>query len=333
MFSILCEIDLRNLLTSTVLRWSVGDVGKTHWSANFNWSACQTWRSPHSRSLHACWSQTSFSGCSCVRLQQLAIVVTRYCPALTAGNIWRDFANSQCYCNPDLSLQQEIYGRTLRFRNVITIHCRAYSNKYMAWHCEFAMLSQSSVELTARNIWQDIGNSQCYHNTVSSLQQEIYGGHCECAMLSQSSVELTARNIWQDIANSQCYHNPLSSLQQGIYGRTLPIRNVITIQFQACSKKDMADHCEFAMLSQSSVEFAAINIWQDIANSQCYHDPVSSLQQWIYGRTLRICNLITIQFRAYSLLLFIFPKSCNRLISKHLLNEVSTLIYFMKRNC
>ena len=201
MFSILCEIDLRNLLTSTVLRWSVGDVGKTHWSANFNWSACQTWRSPHSRSLHACWSQTSFSGCSCVRLQQLAIVVTRYCPALTAGNIWRDFANSQCYCNPDLSLQQEIYGRTLRFRNVITIHCRAYSNKYMAWHCEFAMLSQSSVELTARNIWQDIGNSQCYHNTVSSLQQEIYGGHCEFAMLSRSSVELTAMNIWQDTAN------------------------------------------------------------------------------------------------------------------------------------
>jgi len=48
MFSILYEIDLRNLLTSTMIRWSVGDVGKTRWSASFNWSACQRRRSLHS---------------------------------------------------------------------------------------------------------------------------------------------------------------------------------------------------------------------------------------------------------------------------------------------
>ena len=36
MFSILYEIDLRNLVTSTMLLWSVGDVDKTLWSATFN---------------------------------------------------------------------------------------------------------------------------------------------------------------------------------------------------------------------------------------------------------------------------------------------------------
>ena len=35
MFSILYEIDLRNLLTNAMLRWNVGDVGKTRWSASF----------------------------------------------------------------------------------------------------------------------------------------------------------------------------------------------------------------------------------------------------------------------------------------------------------
>ena len=42
MFSILYEIDLRNLLISPMLQWSVGDVGKTRWSGSFDWSACQT---------------------------------------------------------------------------------------------------------------------------------------------------------------------------------------------------------------------------------------------------------------------------------------------------
>jgi len=41
MFPILYEIDLRNPLTRTMLRWSVGDVGKIWWSASVNWLACQ----------------------------------------------------------------------------------------------------------------------------------------------------------------------------------------------------------------------------------------------------------------------------------------------------
>ena len=122
---------------------------------------------------------------------------------------------------------------------------------------EFAMLSQSSVKLTTRNIWQDIANSQCYHNTVLSLQKKYMTRHCEFAMLSQFSV----------------------SLQQELYGRTLRFRNVITIRCRAYSKKYMARHCEFAMLSQFSVKLTAINICRDTANSQCYHNPVSSLQQ------------------------------------------------------
>jgi len=44
----LYEIDLRKLLTTTRLWRRVVDVGKTRWSASFNRSACQTWRSLHS---------------------------------------------------------------------------------------------------------------------------------------------------------------------------------------------------------------------------------------------------------------------------------------------
>jgi len=97
---------------------------------------------------------------------------------LTTRIIWQDIAISQCYHNPVSSLQQEIYGATLRIRNVITIQCQAYSNKYMSGHCEFAMLSQSSVELTA----------------MKTARKNLTG-HCQFAMLSQSSVELTARHV------------------------------------------------------------------------------------------------------------------------------------------
>jgi len=66
----------------------------------------------------------------------------------------------------------------------------------------------------------------------------------------------------------------------------------------------MTGHYEFAMLSQSIVELSTMKtarkIWQDIANSQCCHNPVSSSQKEIYDRTLRIRNVITIRFRAYS---------------------------------
>ena len=153
----------------------------------------------------------------------------------------------------------------------------------MAGHCAFAMLSQSIVELTVINIWRDIANSQCYHNPVSSLQQEIYGKTLGIRNVITIQCRAYSKKYTADIANAQCYHNPVSSLQQEIYGRTLRIRNVITIRCRAYSKEYMVGHCEFAMSSQSNFKLAARNIWQDIGNSQCYHNTVSSLQQEIYG--------------------------------------------------